>query len=405
MTSATGVITVLGTIVAIAVGVHSLLPAGHTAHAPKATFGRITANPNIDLEEYEIRFGDRAVAQAAGTPAHPPVALAIPYRLMSANRPTSSGAAPAAGSTSAVVAGLTSSSGEATISTTESSTATSPGEQTTSTSTTSSQASSNSGSTSSTSHSNTTNPASSTSTSSSASSTTKTTSEQTTSTLVKPPPSQVPFKDLSGIPARGGTGAPQQQVSAVAGVLASTAITATMASAANTPSAANAPAGEATEQTSAGRTGAHIAVPSACASTACAVTPLIDHALAYNPNTVAAARAVAAAFADSRGRVIDHKLYASGVAVNYYVTLIGFAHREAILVWSLWSKTGGRPLPQSWLRNVIAEEVKPPNEEESFAGHFWLPTPLANGEYAVHLTVYDQQGIERGTGETEPPFH
>jgi len=120
---------------------------------------------------------------------------------------------------------------------------------------------------------------------------------------------------------------------------------------------------------------------------------------------VKAAREIANAFANSRGRVIGNKLYPSGVAVNYTIDLAGWADREARLEWSLWSQTEGRPLPKPWLRNVITKEIKPKVDDGSFSGQFWIPAPPRRGDYVVHLTVYDSDHVEHGEAETEPPFH
>jgi hypothetical protein len=202
----------------------------------------------------------------------------------------------------------------------------------------------------------------------------------------------LPFTDVNGVRTREGNGVPPQEVHAVAAALAGSTIKPT-------------PAAAKSEAVPSATSSVQIEVPKSCAVSSCALTPLIDHALAYHSNPIVAARAVAAAFADSRGRVIHHKLYPHGVAVNYAVDLIGFSHHEAILVWSLWSKASGRPLPKAWLSNVIAKEVEPQREEESFSGQFWIPEPPSHGEYVVHLTAYDSNDIERGQGETEPPFH
>ena len=132
---------------------------------------------------------------------------------------------------------------------------------------------------------------------------------------------------------------------------------------------------------------------------------MIDNALATDPDPVKAARAVAHAFANSRGRVIGNKLYPSGVAVNYTINLAGWADREAKLEWSLWSQSEGRPLPKPWLRNVITKEIKPKVDDGSFSGQFWIPAPPRRGDYVVHLIVYDSDHVEHAETETEPPFH
>ena len=162
----------------------------------------------------------------------------------------------------------------------------------------------------------------------------------------------------------------------------------------------NIPAGESSRPTS-----TKVVLPSSCESSSCAVTPLIDHALTDDPDSARAAHAVAAIFADSRGDTIAHQLHPVGVAVNYKIHLSEFSHNQATLEWSLWSRSTKRPLPKSWLRNVIAREIKPQGEDETLSGHFWVPVPPPRGDYVVHLMLYDDSQVERDETETAPPFH
>jgi hypothetical protein len=146
-----------------------------------------------------------------------------------------------------------------------------------------------------------------------------------------------------------------------------------------------------------------LALPPECESSTCQATrPLYEHALAYYPNPAAAAREVARAFADSRGEVINHRFHPIGATVLYTVDLVGFAHQEAILVWSLWSRGATAPLTKTWLQHVIAEEVEPQLEDQTVPGKFWVPVPARGGEYEVHLAVYTSNDVERGEMETEP---
>jgi hypothetical protein len=200
--------------------------------------------------------------------------------------------------------------------------------------------------------------------------------------------SSAPFKETEGVLARDGNGTDPEEEKAVVEDMSEIELTAEELT-------AKSPEGES----------ATVAVPDACNSPPCAMTPMIDSALTYDSDPVKAAHAVAAAFADSRGRVVEGKLYPSGVAVSYTIDLAGFADREAILEWSLWSQSDGRPLPKSWLRNVIAKEVKPKADDESFSSQFWIPSPPSRGDYVVHLAVYDSDHVERGEVETAPPFH
>lgn len=207
---------------------------------------------------------------------------------------------------------------------------------------------------------------------------------ETTSTFTKAPSSSTASHMVGKALARDGTGASPTKVKATVKTLSRVSI----------------PAGESSRHEA-----TKVMLPGACASSSCAVTPLIDRALTDDPDPAKAARAVLAIFADSRGRTIAHKLHPVGVAVNYKIDLSGFTHNEAILKWSLWSRSATRALPKSWLRNVIAKEIKPQGGDETFSGHFWIPVPPWRGDYVVHLMLYDNNRIERDETETAPPFH
>jgi len=205
-----------------------------------------------------------------------------------------------------------------------------------------------------------------------------TTSTGSTNSTLAIPPSATPFTSVGGVPTREGTGAAPERVHEVAAALTTMPLP---------------------------RRLEKLALPRECESSTCpATTTLIEDELAYHHDPAVAARYVARAFADSRGRVIDHKLHPIGAAVNYTIDLVGFAHQEAILVWSLWPAGGDQPLLRTWLRNVIAREVTPGRENETFSGLFWVPLPPRRGEYAVHLTLYTRDHVEHGEMATEPPF-
>ncbi len=205
-----------------------------------------------------------------------------------------------------------------------------------------------------------------------------TTSTGSTNSTLAIPPSATPFTSVGGVPTREGTGAAPERVHEVAAALTTMPLP---------------------------RRSEKLALPRECESSTCpATTPLIEDELAYHHDPAVAARYVARAFADSRGRVIDHKLHPIGAAVSYTIDLVGFAHQEAILVWSLWPAGGDQPLLRTWMRNVIAREVTPGRENETFSGLFWVPLPPLRGEYAVHLTLYTRDHVEHAEMATEPPF-
>ncbi len=330
-TSTKGAIATVGTLVAIVVGVYSLLPKHEPTPPLKASFSRVTAYPNVALKEYEERYGSRAVAEISGSGSHSPPVLTVPYRLVDVTGPPES---------------TSTETGETTVETTTETTSDSTEGPTT-------------------------------------------TEETEPSGTGDVPPMPAPFKETNGVLARDGNGTDPAEEHAVAEALSNTPLPMQGVLAATPPQ------GGSTE----------LAVPDSCSTSSCAITSIIDDEVTYNSDPIKAARAVAAAFADSRGRVIGHKLYPSGAAVNYTIELVGFKDREAILKWSLWSKSEGKPLPRRWLRNVITKEIKPKGEDESFSSQFWIPTPHSRGDYVVHLTVLDREHVERGEAETEPPFH
>jgi hypothetical protein len=359
VTSAKGAVLTIGALAGAVGAVIALLPKHEPAPSTlKASFSRVTAYPNVDLEEYEERYASRAVGKIDGPGAHSPPVLTVPYRLVDATdaraaaRPTASSDPASVSESPSAPEGVTE-----TTSPDTSTEATETPESTTSTQTTET--------------------------------TEDSTTTEETSAPAEAPPASAPFKEIDGVLARDGNGTDPAEEQAVVGALSEVELPAENVAGGLPP----------------GSESADVAVPDACNSPPCAMTPMIANALTYDPDTVKAARAVAAAFGDSRGRVTDNKLYPIGVAVNYTIELAGFKDREAILEWSLWSKSEGKPLPKRWLRNVIAEEIKPKAEDESFSSQFWIPTPHSRGDYVVHLTVYDSDHVEHGEAETEPPFH
>jgi hypothetical protein len=345
VTSAKGAVLTIGALAGAVGAVIALLPKHE--HAPstlKASFSKVTAYPNVDLQEYEERFASHSAARIDGRGSHPTAALRPPYRLVAAT---------------SLAAG-----GESEETTSD-----------TSTSTTSSE------------------PATSTTTTETSETTETTTTEESSGS------GEVPFKETNGVLVRDGNGSDPEAEHAVVEALSEIEVPLQQIAAAKSPE------GEGTEGESTEGESAEVVVPKACDSSSCAVTPMIDNALATDPDPVKAAREIANAFANSRGRVIGNKLYPSGVAVNYTIDLAGWADREARLEWSLWSQTEGRALPKPWLRNVITKEIKPKVDEGSFSGQFWIPAPPRRGDYVVHLTVYDSDHVEHGEAETEPPFH
>lgn len=346
VTSAKGAVLTIGALAGAVGAMIALLPK-HEHTTLKASFGNVAVSPNVDLEEYEERFASRPVAKVGG-PNSPPL-LTVPYRLVDASSASGSSPKPVAETETAPAE----TSGEPT--TTSDSTTTTETSDTTEDSTTT---------------------------------TTTTTTEETSSSTEEPPsPAPAPFKETKDGLARDGNGTNQEEEQDVVNNISESQLS-------SEELEAESPEGES----------ATVAVPDACNSPPCAMTPMIDNALTYDSDPAKAAHAVAAAFADSRGRVVDGKLYPSGVAVSYTIDLAGWAGREARLEWSLWSQSEGRPLPKPWLHNVIAKEIEPKVDNGSFSGYLWIPAPPRRGDYVVHLTVYDSDHVEHAETQTAP-FH
>ncbi len=149
---------------------------------------------------------------------------------------------------------------------------------------------------------------------------------------------------------------------------------------------------------------ARLVLPKACTSL-CGATQEIDKTLTYDPNPEKAAEAVAALFNDSRGELVNRRLYPIGAEVAYTVDLDGFAHKAAILEWSLLAKASGRALPRPWWRDVVVAHIEPTVEHESLSGTFWVPVPPERGDYLVRLVLRDAQGVPHATSDSTPDFH
>jgi hypothetical protein len=149
----------------------------------------------------------------------------------------------------------------------------------------------------------------------------------------------------------------------------------------------------------------HIVLPSRCSSRTCGATQEIERALTYDPNPVKAAEAVAAIFNDSRAEVVGRNLYPLGAEVSYNVTLKGFAHSTATIVWSLVGKADKQPLARPWWRDIVVAHVTPTVNEESLEGSFWVPMPPEHGDYLVKLFLLDSNGVHHATSYSEPAFH
>src|ERR1700704_798786 len=81
LTSVKGVILTIGAIAGAVAAVLALLPKEEPVPPIKASFSRVTAYPNVGLEEYEDRFESRDVAKSDGHGHASPV-LSVPYRLV-----------------------------------------------------------------------------------------------------------------------------------------------------------------------------------------------------------------------------------------------------------------------------------------------------------------------------------
>jgi hypothetical protein len=225
-----------------------------------------------------------------------------------------------------------------------------------------------------------------------------------------PPPPATQFHRSGDAKILVGTGAPTSKVDAVLGkakaILARRAAAFARADAAfgaEQPVFRDVSTGEPSETLPpASRTASN--VPATCAST-CGLRPTIDQAIAdYSANLAEAARAVAAAFSESRDEIFEHKVVPVGVTVNYSLDLVGFAGKRMVLEWTLCSSSTERPLPRTWWRNVIVKQIVPSsNAPTRVPGNFWAPIPATRGDYYFRLRVFE--GGSEHTNRVTEAFH
>jgi hypothetical protein len=135
-----------------------------------------------------------------------------------------------------------------------------------------------------------------------------------------------------------------------------------------------------------------IALPDKCKST-CGASPLLERASVYNRGSAGAARAVAAMFAETRGRVSQGKLYPIGTAVKCWVRLDEFAGSTVTLSWSVLSRVDNRRLPQRWSQRVTVKSFRRPFGATAAPIWFWVPMPLKHAGYVILLELGDGQRL------------
>lgn len=136
-----------------------------------------------------------------------------------------------------------------------------------------------------------------------------------------------------------------------------------------------------------GRTSASASVQSRCGES-CALRPLIDQAIMdTNSNPAEAAREIAGIFTDTRSAKDGNKREPIGVTVDYAIDFSHYVGKTVTVVWTLDSRTSGKPLQRSWWRNVIVKQVEP-TSDEPFRGNFWTPIPRRRGDYYLTLRLF-----------------
>ncbi len=123
--------------------------------------------------------------------------------------------------------------------------------------------------------------------------------------------------------------------------------------------------------------------------TACALRPLIDHAIVdTSSNPAQAAQEVAAIFTGTRFRHVASGREPVGVAVDYKIDLSDYAGKRVSVAWSLYSKATGEVLPRTWWRNVIVKQAEPTDTQAPVQGTFWAPLPRRSGHYDLEMKVF-----------------
>ncbi|HTR89156.1 MAG TPA: hypothetical protein VMG62_03490 [Solirubrobacteraceae bacterium] len=150
--------------------------------------------------------------------------------------------------------------------------------------------------------------------------------------------------------------------------------------------------------------GTSVVVPGGCGE-GCALRPTIEQAIRdYSSNLTKAAHEIAAIFTDTRFEDFEHRREQVGAEVHYRFDLSGYRGKLVNVVWTLWSRSTGRPPPRSWWRNVIVKQVVPTSEDAHVKGQFWAPSPQKPGDYYFKLTLYAPDGEEIEQTETAS-FH
>jgi hypothetical protein len=218
-------------------------------------------------------------------------------------------------------------------------------------------------------------------------------------------PSRQSFHHVAGALVTEGAGAPKSKVAAVLDALSSADTSESEVSSAN-PEGTESTTTTESEAPGSGTSSQPVlpALSKACLSS-CGENQEIENALTYDPNPVKAAEAVAALFNDSRGEIVDKRLYPIGAMVSYTLELDGFAHSKETLEWSLLAAASGRALPRRWWRDVIVAHIEPTVNHESISGTFWVPVPPKRSDYVVHLVLLNADGVAYASSDSRPNFH
>ena len=91
-----------------------------------------------------------------------------------------------------------------------------------------------------------------------------------------------------------------------------------------------------------------------------------------------------------------------GYKVHFQVQLVGYKGRTCKARWEVFSaRTNSRIFLPGWDRVQEPVEMIPDAETDSAAPNFWLPPFRADGPFFVRIAIYDDNGVELTSVNTD----